>query len=76
MKDTQIIIVVEGGVIQQVCFGDKVAKDISVLIRDFDCDSVEESQLGTDYDGNPCIVSEWFPDGSISDGFVIIPFGT
>ena len=76
MKDTQIVIVVEGGVIQQVCFGEKVANDVSVLIRDFDTDSVDESELGTDDEGNSCIVSEWFPDGSISDGFTIKPFGT
>jgi len=52
-----ILINVEGGVIQDVIFPDNFPRDIQVIVRDYDIDGSDESILQEDQSGDLFIES-------------------
>jgi len=54
MEKRVITVVVEGGVIQNIC---DIPEDIQIVVRDFDVDGSEDNL--TEYEGDECVESTW-----------------
>lgn len=53
----EILITVEGGVIQDISLPDN--SNCRIIVRDYDIDCTEKDLLSIDNDGNECIESIW-----------------
>jgi hypothetical protein len=57
-QEHTIVITVQGGLIQQI---NGIPHGTRVLVRDYDVESTDPSDLANDPDGDPCIESLWTP---------------
>lgn len=57
MSNNKIIVIVDGGVIQDVVI--PKALDATVEVRDYDIDGADEANLSKDDSGEECVISTW-----------------
>jgi hypothetical protein len=70
-QEDEIIVTVEGGLVQDIDFGQNVPRSVWVHVHDYDIDGADTRELDTDENGDQCAVSTFEPNNKMQGMFTV-----